>query len=51
MGRRYWEPLLEFARGTMLSEGTISSGEIDYFLTDEPAVAVEHIRRLEGRQA
>jgi len=45
MGRRYWEPLLKFARGTMLEHGTISAGEIDYFLTDEPSVAVEHIQQ------
>ena len=43
MGIDYWEPLLEFARDTMLKEGTISEGEVDLFQTYSAAAAVAHI--------
>lgn len=44
MGTRYWVPLVQFARTTMLSEGTISEGELDFCFTDDPDVAIAHIQ-------
>ena len=44
MGYSYWEPLRDFLRGTMFTEGTISEGEVTPFYTDIPEEAVTHIR-------
>ncbi len=45
MGLDYWAPLLEFLRGTMLTERTISPEDVDrLILTDDPAEAAERIR-------
>lgn len=45
MGRDYWEPLLEFIRGTLVRERTISPEDASaLFVTDSPAEAVAHVR-------
>jgi len=43
MGVAYWEPLLRFARDSMLAEGTIEEGDVDFFLTDRVSVALRHL--------
>lgn len=44
MGKRFWEPLMEFVRH-MADEGTISPGDIDLiFFTDSVDEAMEHLR-------
>ena len=43
MGVAYWEPLLRFARDSMLAEGTIEEGDVDFFLTDRVSVALGHL--------
>jgi uncharacterized protein (TIGR00730 family) len=46
MGRRYWAPMENFIRQTMLNAGTISPGDPDLLLfTDSPEEAVEHIHQ------
>lgn len=49
MGVDFWRPLIEFAERSMLATGTLSPGEIDLELTDDPQAAVDYIqRRLAG---
>jgi len=44
MGRDYWQPLIDFVRGTMIEEATISPEDLDLVLvTDDPDEAVNHI--------
>lgn len=46
MGRRYWAPMENLIRQTMLNAGTISPGDPDLLLfTDSPEEAVEHIHQ------
>jgi uncharacterized protein (TIGR00730 family) len=46
MGCDYWQPLLDFARTTMVSAGTIDQQDIDrILLTDDVDEAVQHILR------
>ena len=44
MGSAYWSPLIRYAEEIMLGEGTISRGELDFLLTDDPAEAVANIQ-------
>jgi hypothetical protein len=45
----FWRPLIEFAERSMLATGTLSPGEIELELTDDPQAAVDCIqRRLAG---
>ena len=46
MGSDYWTPITQAIREVMLSEGTLTEGEIDTFMTDSPEEAVAHIDRL-----
>ncbi len=47
MGREYWDELLDFMRRRMVAKGTISPEDLDrFFLTDDPAEAVNHIHRV-----
>ncbi len=48
MGYEYWQPLRDFLRGTMFTEGTLTEGEVVPFYTDVPADAVAHVRRANG---
>jgi hypothetical protein len=49
MGVDFWRPLLELAERSMLATGTLSLGEIELELTDDPRAAVDYIqRRLVG---
>jgi uncharacterized protein (TIGR00730 family) len=44
LGGKYWEHLTGFLTDTLLTEGTISSSDLDLIeLADNPAAAVEHI--------
>lgn len=44
MGTKFWEPLIDWLRDTLVAEGTISAGDLDLFtLTDDPDEAVEAI--------
>ena len=45
MGEAFWRPLIEFAERSMLATGTLSPGEIELELTDDPQVAVDYIQR------
>jgi uncharacterized protein (TIGR00730 family) len=45
MGVDYWKPIAESLVQVMLSSGTVGAGEIEFFKTDSPAEAVDHIRR------
>ncbi len=50
MGREYWEPVVDFVRGRMVGEGTISETDLSIFtITDSPEEAVETIAR-QGRR-
>ena len=46
MGSDYWSPIIEAIRKVMFSEGTLTEGEVDTFLTDSPEEAVAHINRV-----
>lgn len=46
MGRAYWQPLLDFLRGTTVAQGALAAEDIDRILvTDSPAEAVAVIER------
>jgi uncharacterized protein (TIGR00730 family) len=44
MGVEFWRPLIGFVEESMLASGTLSRGEIDMELTDDPDVAIDYIR-------
>ena len=44
MGVEFWRPLIGFVEDSMLAKGTVSRGEIDMELTDDPEVAIDYIR-------
>ena len=51
MGSEYWAPLLEFLRGRMVGEGTISQEDVDRLIvTDSPEEAVARVRDIAIRQ-
>jgi uncharacterized protein (TIGR00730 family) len=51
MGRDYWEPLVEFLRGRMVSEATIDAHDVDRILvTDAVDVAVSAITDVALKQ-
>lgn len=51
IGREYWSPVMEFIRGTLLAQGTISPGDPDLItLTDSPDEAVEVIKAEVARR-
>ena len=43
MGRAYWQGLLDFARDTMLQEGTVGADEVSVLITDDVDEAVAYI--------
>jgi uncharacterized protein (TIGR00730 family) len=45
MGVDFWRPLIDFAERSMLATGTLSPGEIELELTDDPQAAVDYIQR------
>jgi len=49
MGREYWQPLVDFVRGTMVARGTVSAADLDLILLtdspDEAMAAIEHFAR------
>ncbi len=46
MGVDYWEPMLEFIKGTLLKNGTIGEEDVGLLtVTDSPDVAVAAIKR------
>jgi uncharacterized protein (TIGR00730 family) len=47
MGRDYWQPLLEFIRGTMLPAGAIDADDAErFFVSDSPEEVASYIRRV-----
>jgi uncharacterized protein (TIGR00730 family) len=48
MGRDYWQPLLDFLKETMLTEGTISQPDIDRFIVSDDPQYVAYICREIG---
>jgi uncharacterized protein (TIGR00730 family) len=46
MGVEFWKPLLDFMRGTLIKEGTISPDDVDFYVTDSPEEAAAHVRRV-----
>ena len=44
MGVDFWRPLIELAEQSMLATGTLSRGEIELELTDDPEAAVAYIQ-------
>jgi uncharacterized protein (TIGR00730 family) len=46
MGVEFWKPLLDFMRGTLIKEGTIGPGDVDFYVTDSPEEAAAHVRRV-----
>jgi uncharacterized protein (TIGR00730 family) len=50
MGRDYWAPLLDYLRGTLVREATISPADLDLLrVTDDPEEAVGRIRECAMR--
>ena len=44
VGKKYWQPMIEFMKTSLLSENTIAANDLDYLtLTDSPKEAVAHI--------
>ena len=51
MGSDYWQPLIDFMRGTLLAEGTIDPADLDILrITDSPEEAVAHVREVPSTQ-
>jgi uncharacterized protein (TIGR00730 family) len=51
MGTPYWEPLIDWLRGTLLKEAAISPEDVDLLrLTDDPEQACEIIQAYVGRR-
>ena len=44
MGVDFWQPMIGFVEDSMLARGTLSGGEIDMELTDDPDTAIDYIR-------
>lgn len=44
MGEGFWKPMLDFARESMVREGTISPGEVDVEISNSPAHVSNYIR-------
>ncbi|MDZ7727921.1 MAG: TIGR00730 family Rossman fold protein [Dehalococcoidia bacterium] len=45
-GSRFWQPIVDFMRNTLVAEGTIDVDDLDrVFVTDDPTEAVQHIHR------
>jgi hypothetical protein len=46
MGREFWQPLLDWMKGTLAARGLIAEHDLDLFVvTDDVAEAVRHIER------
>jgi len=47
MGSEYWKGLLDWLKGTMLSQSMISEEDLDFLhIVDEPEDAVRHIQKF-----
>lgn len=44
MGVDFWQPMIGFVEDSMLARGTVSRGEMDMELTDDPDTAIHYIR-------
>jgi len=44
MGVDFWQPLIEFAERSMIANGTLTLGEIDLRLTDDPESAIDYVQ-------
>jgi uncharacterized protein (TIGR00730 family) len=50
-GSEYWNPMLDWLRGTVLSEGCISEKDLHLFhVSDDPADAAQHVINLCSKQ-
>lgn len=46
VGREYWQPLMDFVRGTLLKQGTISENDLRFItITDSPSEAIETVKQ------
>ncbi|MFM8314931.1 MAG: TIGR00730 family Rossman fold protein [Deltaproteobacteria bacterium] len=44
MGKSYWQPLVDWLQNTMVTNGTISQDDLNYFtLTDDPSEALDKV--------
>ena len=51
VGQSFWQPMLDFLRETLVSEGTIEATDLHYFYpTDDPAAAAEYVRDIAIRK-
>jgi uncharacterized protein (TIGR00730 family) len=51
LGQSFWQPMLDFLRETLVSEGTIDAMDLHYFYpTDDPAAAAEYVRDIAIRK-
>jgi uncharacterized protein (TIGR00730 family) len=46
VGVRFWQPIIDFMRDTLVAEGTIAAADLDrFYLTDDPGDAVRYIEQ------
>jgi uncharacterized protein (TIGR00730 family) len=52
VGKKFWGPLIEWFRNTLVADGMISEQDLDlFYLTDEPEDALEYIRKCHTRKS
>jgi len=47
VGKDFWDPIIDFMRDTLLTQGTMDESDLDrLFVTDSPAEAVAHVLQV-----